>query len=110
MSFIQHFVIVHSVLKYPGMFPVLENINDAINLVTLYNIRSEIIGGWLYCFTTDLIGIQLIASGFWHSYKHNAYVFSGRPKDGLADDETLDEIKARLGYQPIRGNHGKNQK
>jgi hypothetical protein len=48
-----------------------------------------------------MIGIQLEAIGFWYSFKHEAYVFSGHPKDGIADDETLDEIRTRLGSSQL---------
>jgi hypothetical protein len=39
--------------------------------------------------------------GFWYSFKHCAYVYSGTPKELPADDETLDEIRARLGSHKI---------
>ena len=109
MGIIAHFILLHSVYKYAGDFASVENFNEALNLVVEKSIKAEIIGHWLYCFTTPLIGVQLKSIGFWFSFKHEAYVYSGNPKDGLADDETLDEIKARLGYQPIGGNHGTNQ-
>ena len=101
MRFIQHFVIVHSVLKYAGMFPIVKDTQEAINLAKHYRIKSEIIGQWLFCFTTDLIGVQLQTIGFWYSYKHSAYVYSGGPKQDMADDESLDEIRQRLGSYRI---------
>ena len=101
MSIIQHHIKIHSVYKYQGRFAPVENLNEALSLVSLNRMKAELIGTWLYCFTTDLIGVQLLALGFWYSFKHNAFVYSGRPKDGIADDETLDEIRARLGNQVL---------
>ena len=94
---------VHSVIRYAGKFNPVYDFQEALSLVTRYHIKAEIIGQWLYCFTTDLIGVQLKAIGFWYSYKHGAYVFSGRPKGGPADDESLDEIRSRLGSKQVRG-------
>jgi len=101
MSIIQHHIKVHSVYKYKNRFAHVENLQEAVSLVTLNRMKAELIGTWLYCFTTDLLGVQLLTLGFWYSFKHNVFVYSGRPKDGLADDETLDEIRARLGNQLI---------
>ena len=97
MSWFQHFINLHSVFKYAGRFVPVENLQEATSLVMRHHIRSEIIGNWLYCFTSPLIGVQLQLIGFWFSYKHNAYVYSGRPKEGVPDEETLEEIRARLG-------------
>jgi hypothetical protein len=85
------------------MFSSVANFKEALALVIRYHIKAEIIGYWLYCFTSPLIGFQLETIGFWYSFKHNAYVFSGTEKEGPADDETLDEIRARLGSQLVRG-------
>ena len=103
MSIIQHYIKIHSVYKYPSRFSYVKGIKEATNLAMQNRIKSEIIGQWLYCFTTELIGIQLKSIGFWYSLKHSAYVYSGRPKDGMADDETLDEIRARLGSNQVKG-------
>ena len=103
MSIIQHHIKIHSVYKYAFRFTTVAGLKEAANLAIQNRIKSEIIGQWLYCFTTELIGIQLQAIGFWYSLKHCAYVYSGRPKDGMADDETLDEIRARLGSSQIKG-------
>jgi hypothetical protein len=103
MSWLQHFIIYHSIFKYAGLFNPVANVQKASALVMRYHIKSEIIGHWLYCFTTPLIGFQLESIGFWYSFKHCAYVYTGRPKDGTADDETLEEIKARLGSRQVRG-------
>ena len=103
MSWFQHFIRIHSVIKYAGMFTTVANIQEALSLVMRYQIKSELIGHWLYCFTTPLIGFQLLAAGFWYSFKHCAYVYSGFPKNYIADDETLDEIRARLGSLRIAG-------
>jgi hypothetical protein len=102
MSIIQHHIKIHSVYKYRSTFIPVSGISEAVNLAMQTRMKSEIIGNWLYCFTSELKGIQLLAIGFWYSKKHLAYVYSGNPKDGIADDESLDEIRARLGSQPIR--------
>ena len=101
MSFIHHFIMIHSAMKYSGMFPKVQSVQEAITLVSSFRIKSELIGGWLYCFTNPIIGCQLEALGFWYSYKHEAFVYSGYPKEAFADDETLDEIRKRLGSTPL---------
>ena len=101
MSVIDHYVMLHSFLKYDGRFLPVENMEEAIKLVKERQIKAEIIGTWLYCYTTDLIGFQLLALGFWYSRKHGVFIYSGGPKEPFADDETLDEIKARLGTQKV---------
>ena len=98
----EHYIKIHSVYKYAGMFPSVADIQEAIALVMRYHIKSEIIGGWLYCFTSPLVGIQLKSIGFWYSFKHCAYVYSGTPKKYPSDDETLNEIRARLGSEPVK--------
>jgi len=102
MLSIKHIIGIHSVIKYAGMFNQVANIKEALDLVMRYFIKSEIIGGWLYCFTSPLIGYQLESIGFWYSVKHRAYVYSGKEKEGFGDDESLDEIRARLGSQKVR--------
>ena len=97
MSYVQHYINLHSVMKYNGVFQLVENSYEALKLVKQFHIKSEIIGQWLFCFTNLLIGCQLENIGFWYSYKHCAYVYSGSPKAGIADDENLDEIRSRLG-------------
>jgi hypothetical protein len=101
MSFIQHIIRVHSVFRYAGRFEPVESIQEAIKLVMSNHIKSEIIGEWLYCFTNPLIGVQLMAAGFWYSFKHGAYVYTDYPKEIYADEESLDEIRARLGCQKV---------
>ena len=103
MAYVQHFIRFHSVIKYAGMFPQVADIQEALSLVMRYHIKTEIIGGWLYCFTTPLIGFQLEAIGFWYSFKHHAYIFSGTLKDYPSGSETLDQIRARLGSEQVRG-------
>ena len=66
MSWLQHFIRIHSVIKYAGMFPTVANKQEALFLVMRYHIKAEIIGQWLYCFTTPLIGFQLETVGFWN--------------------------------------------
>jgi len=102
MSWLQHFISFHSVIKYAGMFHPIADMQEAIALVMRYHIKAEIIGHWLYCFTTPLIGLQLESIGFWYSFKHCAYVYSGTPKEYPADEETLDEIRARLGTEQVK--------
>jgi hypothetical protein len=101
MSILQHYIKIHSVYRYARNFPTVANIQEALSLVMRNNIKSEMIGHWLYCFTNALIGCQLEAAGFWFSFKHRAYVYSGRQKDFPAFDESLDEIRARLGNQQV---------
>jgi hypothetical protein len=84
MAKLQHFIRIHSAIKYAGMFPPVANMQEALALVIRFHVKAEIIGQWLYCFTNALIGFQLEAVGFWYSFKHQAYVFTGYPKDGLA--------------------------
>ena len=103
MSWLYHFIQIHSVLKYAGVFHQIASMQEALTLVRRYHIKAEIIGEWLYCFPSLIIGIQLSCIGFWYSFKHCAYVYTGKPKEGPTDDETLDEIRARLGSQQIRG-------
>ena len=86
MSVIHHYIKIHSVYKYAGRFAAVGSFEEAENLVTQNRIKAEIIGRWIYCFTTSLIGVQLQAIGFWYSLKHCAYVYSGSPKYGIADD------------------------
>ncbi len=102
MSWLQHFIGIHSVIRYAGMFHSVANKQEALALVLRKNIKSEIIGNWLYCFTNPLIGYQLETIGFWFSIKHHAYIYSGTEKEGMADEETLDEIRARLGSQKVK--------
>jgi hypothetical protein len=98
MSLLQHFIILHSIIKYAGRFAPVESIQEAIQLVSQHQIKAEIIGNWLYCFTTPLIGFQLEAAGFWHSFKHNAYIYSGCSKENTTlCSYNLDEIKSILG-------------
>jgi len=97
MEIINHYISIHSAMKYAGRIAPMKDKQDILNLVSNWRIKSEIIGQWLYCFTTDLIGIQLLLIGFWFSKKHQAYVYSGADKKGLADNESLDEIRVRLG-------------
>jgi hypothetical protein len=101
MNIIQHYILIHSVFKYAGRFAPVSGFKEAIELVFKNRIKAEIIGQWLYCFTTPLIGVQLETIGFWYSFKHEAYVYSGNPKEDIADDETLDEIRARLGSSKV---------
>jgi hypothetical protein len=103
MSWLLHYIKIHSVIKYAGIFPPVSSIQEALSLVRRYHIKSEIIGNWLYYYTSLLIGIQLLCIGFWYSYKHGAYVYTGKPKDGEPGEETLDEIKSRLGSKTIVG-------
>jgi hypothetical protein len=101
MNIIKHHILIHSVYKYVGRFVSVSGFREAVELAVRNRIKSEIIGQWLYCFTTHLIGVQLQAIGFWHSLKHCAYVYSGNPKENITGDETLDEIRTRLGNSPV---------
>jgi hypothetical protein len=102
MSYIEHLIRIHSVIKYVGRFAPVENMQEALKLVISQHINAEIIGNWLYCFTSPLIGVQLQGAGFWYSYKHNAYIYTGHYKDNFAFIQTLDEIRARHGSQKVK--------
>ena len=102
MNIVDHYVKLHSFYRYDGRFVSVGNMEEAVILATAHQIKSEIIGTWLYCFTNDLIGVQLLSIGFWYSKKHNAYVYSGDERKYEADEETLDEIRARLGNKQLK--------
>jgi len=97
MSYLKHYLQLHSIFKYKNLFKPIKDINEAVFISIQFGIKSEIVGSWLYCFTTQLIGCQLEKVGFWYSKKHKAYIYSGTKKKGFANDETLEEIKKRLG-------------
>ena len=103
MSIIDHYIHVHSIYKHAGRFVSVVSFEHVINHVRHNRIKAEVIGQWLYCFTTSSIGVKLQALGFWYSFKHCAYVYSGREKDGSANEETLDEIRSRLGSRIVTG-------
>ena len=104
MNILNHYILLLSILKYANRFELVENKQEAIKLVKNWQIKSEIIGQWLYCYTTDLIGIQLLSMGFWYSKKHNAFIYSGTEKDGFAGGESLEELRIRHGHRQINGN------
>lgn len=89
-------------MKYGNRFYIKNDLFDLIDLVEKNYIKSEVIGSWLYCFTNPLIGVQLLLLGFWFSLKHKAFIYSGSEKEGFADNETLDEIRRRLGNKKIQ--------
>jgi len=93
----EHYIKMHSVIKYAGLFPTVADIYEAITVVMRYHIKSEIIGQWLYCFTNPLIGYQLETAGFWYSYKHCAYIFSETEKEYFVTGESLNDLRNRLG-------------
>jgi hypothetical protein len=97
MKIMEHFMALHSIYGKSGHpLPPLEK-EDIQKIITRLKCRAEIIGTWVYCFVSPEIGTKLQAVGFWFSFKHHAYVYSGFPKGGPADDESLDEIRERLG-------------
>ena len=98
---LHHYIGIHSAFRYAGMFPPVSGIKEALALVARHHIKTFIVGEWLYCFTTPLIGFQLESIGFWYSVSHCAYVFSNTEKEGPADGETLAQIKARLGSYKV---------
>ena len=102
MSSLQHFISIHSVIKYAGMFAPVANMQEAISLVIRSHIKAEIIGRWLYCFTSPLVGFQLEKIGFWYSYKFHAYVYTGTKKETLETGETPEEIRVRLGCWEVK--------
>ncbi|MCL2252574.1 MAG: hypothetical protein FWC12_11775 [Treponema sp.] len=101
MKIINHYISIHSAMKYAEQFKPTNDKQEIINLITNWRIKSEVIGQWLYCFTTDLIGVQLLSIGFWFSKKHQAFIYSGTDKEGLSDNESLDEIRVRFGSRKI---------
>lgn len=105
MSLFQYHINLHSVFQYAGRFAPVESLQETVSLVMRQHIKSEIIGQWLYCFTTSLIDVQLLAVGFWYNCKHNAYIYSGSLKEGFADEESLSEIRTRFGSQIALGVH-----
>ena len=102
MSYLLHIIKIHSIIRYAGIFKPVADMQQALLLVMRNHIKSEIIGNWLYCFTSPLMGFQLKCIGFWYSFKHQAYIFSGTTKKYPADDETLDEIRTRLGSRQVK--------
>ena len=103
MSVMDHYIALHSFYRYEGRFVNVKDIEEAAILVTANNIKSEIIGNWLYCYCNVLIGYQLLSIGFRYSEKHGAYIFSGDEKQPIApDEETLDEIRTRLGSRKLK--------
>jgi len=103
MSILSHYIRFHSVIKYADDFPTVANMQDAIALVRRYHIKSEIIGNWLYCFTSYLVGYQLVQNGFWFCKTHGAYIYSGEIPVKDPDGESLKQIRARLGSQKVLG-------
>jgi hypothetical protein len=74
---------------------------DILKKVIHLDCQIEIIGFWIYCFNSKEVREQLKELGFWFSGKHKAWVYSGNPKKGRAEKETLDEIRAQKGSQKI---------
>jgi hypothetical protein len=96
MTIMEHFIMLHNLYRQSGRQLPPQDIRDIYKIVFRLKCKSEIIGSWVYCFVSPEIGAQLLIVGFWYSYKHEAFVYSGFPKSGPADDEGLDEIRARL--------------
>jgi hypothetical protein len=101
MTIMEHFIMLHSLYRQSNQPLPPQDIEDIYKMVSRLKCKSEIIGYWVYCFVSLEIGAQLLAVGFWYSYKHEAFVYSGFPKSGPADDEGLDEIRERLGSHRI---------
>jgi hypothetical protein len=97
----EHFTALHGMYRNSNKPFIPYAIKDILRLAADLKYRAEIIGAWIYCFASPEHGLRLQAVGFWFSYKHNTYVYSGSPKSGPAGDETLAEIRARLGSQRI---------
>jgi hypothetical protein len=74
---------------------------EAIQFVKRYKIKAEIIGEWLYCFTMPFLNCPIDELGFWASFKHGVFIYSGGEKEGEPDSESLDEIRYRLGSLKI---------
>jgi hypothetical protein len=104
MSWFYPNLMLHSEIRYGGMFHPVASIQEAASLVTRNHIRSEIIGDWLYCFTNQLVGFQLECIGFWYSITHGAWVYNGREKDGVsACGENLNQIRMVYGCKKLKG-------
>lgn len=101
MIIMEHFITLHSLYRSADHALPPQGKADIQKLVAGLKCEIEIIGTWVYCFATAETGIRLLSIGFWFSFKHNAYIYSGYPKSGPADDETLDEIRVRLGSRRI---------
>jgi hypothetical protein len=77
MSLVKHVIGIHSVIRYAGMFQPITDIQDALFLAIRFNIKSEIIGGWLYCFTTPLIGFTFSCISDDNKYNKQRYIGYG---------------------------------
>jgi hypothetical protein len=101
MTIIKYFITLHSLYRNANHTLPPQDKADIQKLVASLKCETEIIGTWVYCFAAAETGIRLLAFGFWFSFKHNAYIYSGCPKGGPAGDESLDEIRVRLGSRRI---------
>jgi hypothetical protein len=101
MTIMEHFITLHSLYRQSDRQLPPKDIQDVYKIVSRLKCKSEIIGHWVYCFVSAETGAQLLAVGFWYSYKHEAFVYSGFPKSGPANDESLEEIRARLGSRRV---------
>ena len=102
MSLFQHYIALHSSAYFSDFEPVA-NMEEAIELVKSRNIRSEIIGDWLWCFTNYLVGFQLVRAGFWRSTKHDAYIYAENRPDKETTVATLPQIREEYGCRPVVG-------
>jgi hypothetical protein len=101
MTIMEHFITLHGLYRNAGRPLPPQDLGEIQKMVTALKCKAEIIGTWVYCFAAEETGSRLLALGFWFSYKHNAWVYSGCPKCGPADDESLAEIRVRLGSRRI---------
>jgi hypothetical protein len=97
----EHFITLHGLYRNANHTLPPQDKADIQKLVADLKCETEIIGTWVYCFAIEETGIRLSAFVFWFSFKHNAYIYSGYPKGGPTSDESLDEIRVRLGNRRI---------
>jgi hypothetical protein len=101
MTIINHYIKMHRIFRNASSYLTINNMQEALQFVKRYRIKSEIIGEWLYCFTMPYIGLAIDELGFWFSYTHGAFIYSGGEREGEPDLESLDEIRQRLGHRKI---------
>jgi hypothetical protein len=105
MNYIDHFLYFHlSFLPFKAQVrneEYLTSFQGLLKRILFLNCEIEIIGNWIYCFGAETIGAYLLKLGFWFSSKHGAWIYNGAEKEFNANDETLNEIRERIGSQRI---------
>jgi hypothetical protein len=105
MNYTDHILFLHKSFLSPEKcqraFDYLNSFSGILKRIRFLPCTIEIIGNWIFCFNAKALGAYLHRLGFWYSVKHCAWVYSGTEKENTADDETLDDIKSRLGYRSV---------